>query len=620
AAVAAGELIEDRLLDQVLPSAEGGARLKLRGLRRPCPDPAMRGITVHMVFLKRLHAATLLDFRRRVRRRTSCFSAWEKSGAQRLAIDARIPSIFFEDPDPAQLASGACFANLQLGVGPPLTSGGADIKLAFYAISMPAQLRDLFGFDKIRAWELSVTEVDGRPPSAWGLYFHPVIAAPPMGWALALQARQALREELALREPDDSLENAFVDGRPPQVSRPSPARSTSTTSCFGRDRSVVDVVTRVRGRLVAAGLPIHGVEVSQGGDGLGWHLTEQGCCSMSLRSAWWLRMAFCTWPAWGGLAGERRHLILGDAMTVIRSRAKGRGGSLGLCRALRRSAAPVLAANLHPAWHWVPSERGAADAASRAARPRAAPAARAPLARRSVSARQESQYCDQNQRFLAWTREQGLRHQRIADLEVVVVEMFNQMYYGGWRPNAASKMVVAIADHRPVAGPGCVNLARVLVARWGFAKLRPPRARLPPPWAAACLVAKRLVDVESWRKGAAVVFTITHYWRPREVLRIRERDLVPPAGGRRRSALKWSVTLRPQELAISSKTGARDESIVVDNAEAFPLIEALMRRLCGSGGKALAFPFRHREWAANFESAAKAVGLQGEATPVLYML
>ncbi|CAK0861864.1 unnamed protein product [Prorocentrum cordatum] len=173
--------------------------------------------------------------------------------------------------------------------------------------------------------------------------------------------------------------------------------------------------------------------------------------------------------------------------------------------------------------------------------------------------------------------------------------MLNQMYYDGWRSNTASKMVVAIAYRRLVAGPGCVNLARAQVARRGFAKLGSPWARLPLPWAAACLVAERLVEVGSWRVGAAVVFAFIHYMRSREAPRIRGCDLAPPADGCRRSALRWSLVLRPQRLMITSKTGAGGESIVVDNAQVFPFVESLVRRLRGSGGKALVFPFSYRE-------------------------
>ena len=95
------------------------------------------------------------------------------------------------------------------------------------------------------------------------------------------------------------------------------------------------------------------------------------------RSATWTLNHLARAPSCHG----KRHLILGDAMTVILSRAKGRGGSLGLCRALRRSTALVLAANLRPAWRWLPSEGDAADPASRGRRGLSAAAWR-PLAYR----------------------------------------------------------------------------------------------------------------------------------------------------------------------------------------------------------------------------------------------
>ncbi|CAK0821614.1 unnamed protein product [Prorocentrum cordatum] len=773
AAGPAGELIEKRLLDKLL---------------------------------KRLRAANLLVFRFSVRRRVGCFSVWKKSGAQRLVIDARIPNCFFEEPDPVQLASGACFANLQLDAGPPLVLGGADIKVAFYAIAMPEELRDLFGFEPIKAWELGVTHAGGEAVKPGDRVF-PVIAVLPMGWVLALQACQSLHELLARREPDVGEHNALADGRPPPGLEPIVhTEYVDNFACFGRDPAVVrDVVARVRGRLVAAGLPMHEAEVSVGGDALGWHFTEGGRCSMSLRTAWRLRLAllhvvklgrasgremsallghFTTqglirrevfsapqacfafaqqfksgrgqlWPSvyrelrwmaslvfvaareldapwrskvhvfdaseWGcGVIGKtidtrdvvvsighllfrstsggetgaeslpsdgpleitkftsnldrtssshsKRHLILGDAMTVILSRTKGRGASFGLCRALRRSAALVLAANLRPAWRWLPSEWNAADAASRkrrstcaggwsprdlvrghgvddgrdelagdlrfhgrvptarraahppAPRARGAPGQRTVLERRSVSAWQESEDRDQCDRFLTWAKQQRLRTSRLKDLEATLVEMLNQMFYDGWRSNTASKMVAAAAYFRPEAGPGCSSLSRVQLARRGFSRLDPPQARLPLPWAAACLVARRLAKGGSWHMAAAVLFAFIHYLRPCELLRLRECDLAPPPRQSRQRGRRWSVILHPQELAITSKTGARDETVLVDNVEEFAFLERLLARLRGSGGEQLVFPFSYREWAKGFEAASTAVGLVGDSLPVLYML
>ena len=110
--------------------------------------------------------------------------------------------------------------------------------------------------------------------------------------------------------------------------------------------------------------------------------------------------------------------------------------------------------------------REARAAARRAAhppapRPRAAQRRRTVLERRSVSARQESEYRDQHARFVQWARQQRLKTGRIKDLEYALVEMLNQMFYDGWRSNTASKMVAAVAYFRADAGPGCSKLARV---------------------------------------------------------------------------------------------------------------------------------------------------------------
>ncbi|CAK0844329.1 unnamed protein product, partial [Prorocentrum cordatum] len=179
----------------------------------------------------------------------------------------------------------------------------------------------------------------------------------------------------------------------------------------------------------------------------------------------------------------------------------------------------------------------------------------------------ESECRDQCDRFLAWAKQQRLRTSRLNDLEVTLVEMLNQMFYDGWRSNTASKMAAAVAYFRPEAG-------------------------LPLPWAAACLVARRLAQGGSWHMAAAVIFAFIHYLRPGELLRLRECDL----------------------------TGARDETVLVDDVEEFAFLERLLARLRSSGGVQLVFPFSYREWAKGFEAAATAVGLVGDSLPVLYML
>ena len=61
----------------------------------------------------------------------------------------------------------------------------------------------------------------------------------------------------------------------------------------------------------------------------------------------------------------RKHLLLGDALAIILTASKGRSSRPGMCRVSRQWAAYILAAQLYPAWRWLPSERNAGDSASR---------------------------------------------------------------------------------------------------------------------------------------------------------------------------------------------------------------------------------------------------------------
>ena len=56
----AGEMIEKRLIDKMLPDAEGLARLREAGLARPYLDPVLHSRTVYIQFLRRLHACNAI--------------------------------------------------------------------------------------------------------------------------------------------------------------------------------------------------------------------------------------------------------------------------------------------------------------------------------------------------------------------------------------------------------------------------------------------------------------------------------------------------------------------------------------------------------------------------------
>eukprot|EP00974_Lingulodinium_polyedra_P089659 8693690-Lingulodinium_polyedra.AAC.1 len=60
--------------------------------------------------------------------------------------------------------------------------------------------------------------------------------------------------------------------------------------------------------------------------------------------------------------------------------------------------------------------------------------------------------------------------------------------------------------------------------------------------------------------GAAIVLAFACYLRPCELLSLRSCDIVPPPARGPPRARKWTLILRPAEVGLCSKTGARDET------------------------------------------------------------
>lgn len=74
--------------------------------------------------------------------------------------------------------------------------GTADLKDAFYHLSLPLPLRDYFCLGPVRAECVGVSEVNGAAVSK-KRFLTPRLAVVPMGWSWALFLCQKIHESLA---------------------------------------------------------------------------------------------------------------------------------------------------------------------------------------------------------------------------------------------------------------------------------------------------------------------------------------------------------------------------------------------------------------------------------------
>ena len=128
---------------------------------------------------------------------------WWQWCLRTLADNCRYSSCHFSDPPKVQLASGQSFASIEVEPGQQVWLGNVDIKVAFYAMQLPAELIKYFGLPyDVRTGDVGVTQlwsdiVNSFMPIRPDTRIVPVFAAIPMGWTHSLAVCQAVLEGLS---------------------------------------------------------------------------------------------------------------------------------------------------------------------------------------------------------------------------------------------------------------------------------------------------------------------------------------------------------------------------------------------------------------------------------------
>ena len=87
--------------------------------------------------VRRLQETGVVHFPADCRCRVGTFAVKKKNGEQRLVLDARSSSCYFDDPPIMHLASGQAFASIEIELGQQVWLGNIDIQVAFYAMQLP---------------------------------------------------------------------------------------------------------------------------------------------------------------------------------------------------------------------------------------------------------------------------------------------------------------------------------------------------------------------------------------------------------------------------------------------------------------------------------------------------
>ena len=155
--------VNDFVTQQLLPPEKARIKLEACGVRAPFSDPLTRQGRVYHQFLRKLHDSHLIDYSTAPgKERIAFFCVTKKSGKLRLIVDARRSNCHFAEPDHTSLTTGEGLGALEFQRGDCVTLAQADLKDAFYHLSMPGDLRDYFALTPVRAGDVGLKFLNGQ--------------------------------------------------------------------------------------------------------------------------------------------------------------------------------------------------------------------------------------------------------------------------------------------------------------------------------------------------------------------------------------------------------------------------------------------------------------------------
>ena len=287
------------------------------GLSKTYEDPQFREHSKYASFIKRLYDLHLVDVSLSVpEERVSIFFVKKKGGRLRMIVDCRLANTHFVEPEGIRLASADSLSKMEIPEGSPLYLATADLQNAFYTMGMPESLRQFFGLRRVRAADLGVQEVEGKPVSP-GQWVHPRVAVIPMGWSHAMWWCQRLSEKL-VEDSGLTKKERLRDFDPAPPGNFWHVEYVDNLVVFGTVRSEVErrfwlAVQALRD----AGLTVHEIEYGEGQSKvLGWSIDEKGTVGPTLSRLWRVRQGIREILRRGRASGQQLERLVGH-MTFI---------------------------------------------------------------------------------------------------------------------------------------------------------------------------------------------------------------------------------------------------------------------------------------------------------------
>eukprot|EP00435_Cladocopium_sp_Y103_P068349 s90_g31.t1 len=234
------------------------------------------------------------------------------------------------------------------------------------------------------------------------------------------------------------------------------------------------------------------------------------------------------------------------------------------------------------------------------------PSRKSPLELAAVSDRVRQNYARRLKEFKTFLDVERLPTRSDEEMDAALVLFFNRRFQEGEGSSTGDYTLAALMDHDPSYGRlGSRHIPRAWRCIKGWRKLCPVRSRLAfplPVWAA---ISWRMVKRGHLQKAIFNLIQLSTYSRPGALLKLRKLGLARPSMG---ITKHWAVITSLTETSDVGKTGAKDESVLLDSTWLnflHPLLEELKR-----GNKMdLVWNFNYAEYLSVFRSCCQDLGI-----------
>lgn len=221
------------------------------------------------------------------------------------------------------LSTGDALSRIELSPHDNLYFASADLKDAFYHLELPHGIRHLFGLRGVRAGDIGLESLRGKPVP-WHQTVFPQLSAVPMGWSWALYLCQTLHERIVGQVgADDALR--LSDKKPAPDSRVLHTEYVDNFHVIGTDEQAVSQLSQTGiAALRDSGLVVHEEEQSMGSAQiLGWEFSSDGTLRPTTRRLWKVRLAILHVLKSGRISGQQLERVIGHMSFISMVRREG---------------------------------------------------------------------------------------------------------------------------------------------------------------------------------------------------------------------------------------------------------------------------------------------------------